>query len=378
MSDPNARAYAGMIAAEPALARIAPLARLVPSLGSRTLLHAGPPFAGVDEITAPILNAAVAAAMHEGWADGRDSFLAGLAAGEFALAPAQDHGVVTPLAFVVGPSMYALEVVDAASPGRAGVSPLNDGPMPHALRLGAGRPEGLAIVRALTDGIGAALAAHLRGPVPLLPVLADALAAGDDLHGRVSAAQTHVRGFFGDDLPGDAADYLVSANQFVLNVIMAACAVMLSAGAGVAGSSMLVAAGGNGREMGWKVSAEPDVWQVRPALAPVGPRFPGRENAAALPAIGDSAVIDATGFGAACLRFAPELAGALEGHIDPRYFSEGAHDAYLGPHPALPAGVRVGLDLARPCGVLGIMLGIVEASGADGLIGRGVAPWPED
>lgn len=375
MTPANEEALGRMLAARPELTRIAPLATLRPELPARTLLHAGPPFAAPGDVPPPILNAAVAAAIHEGWAADRDGLLAALAAGDIALAPAQEHGVVAPLAFVVGPTMYALEVVDTAS-GIARVAPLNDGPMPHALRLGAGAPEGLALVRAITDGLGAAYSEHLDGPVPLVPVLGGALAAGDDLHGRVNAAQAHVRGFFDDTLPAPAAEYLVSANQFVLNIIMAACASMLAAAAGVEGSTVVVAAGGNGRDFGWKVSGQPDVWIVRPAAAPLGPLFPGREEAIALPAIGDSAVIDATGFGAACLRFAPDLAEALKNHVDPAYFTDAAHAPFLAAHPALPQGVRIGLDPEAAGPLLGVMLGIVEATGAHGLIGRGVAPWP--
>jgi hypothetical protein len=166
------------------------------------------------------------------------------------------------------------------------------------------------------------------------------------------------------------------ANQFVLNVIMATAAVMLGAGAGIADSNLVVAAGGNGVHFGYKVASAPDTWLTLPATRPQGPKFPGKEDAAALPAIGDSAVIDALGFGAACLRFCPTLAEALEGHIDPAFLTPAAHDAFVGPHPGLGnRDVRVGLDLTRPISALGVMLGMVEAGG---ITGRGVAPWPAD
>ena len=369
------QSHTRLVAAVPALTRIAPLVDLVPGLPWRTLLHAGPPFADPLDLPPPIFNSIVAACRHEGWAGSTDSVRSALSEGSVRLAAAQDHGVVTPLAFVVGPSMFALEVADRETE-RTRVSPLNDGPLPHALRLGTGAEEGLAIVRRLTDGIGAELAAHLRGPVRMLPVLAKALHEGDELHGRVSAAQAEVRGFFDAELPAPAADYLAQANQFVLNVVMATSAVMMAAGSGVEGSELVVAAGGNGREMGWKLAKAPDTWITAPAARPVGGRLPGREAAQPLPAIGDSAVVDAVGFGAACLRFAPELGETLKRHIDTDFYSEAAHAPFVGPHPALPDAVQVGLDLTRPHSVLGIMLGMVGETGTEGLIGRGVAPWP--
>lgn len=368
------QSYERLLAVEPVLTRIAPLRDLVSYLAPKTLFHAGPAFASAKALPAPMLNSVVAAIQHEGWAETAKEARAALASGEVALAPAQDIGLVTPLAFVVGPSMYCLAVGDANKPSALRFAPLNDGPLPDCLRFGTGRPGGLALLRTLTDTIGADLAANLV-PTPVLPVLAAGLAGGDDLHGRVSAAQEAVRGFFGAHLAPESEEYLVKANQFVLNVIMAAAALMIGASGGVPGSTMVVASGGNGVDHGYKLAAEPERWIVRPAKRPVGPKM--QENAAALPAIGDSAVIDAAGFGAACLRFAPDLAG-LKGHVEDAYFTEAAHDPFIGPHPALKfPGLKVGLDLARPRACLGVMLGMVGAAGTEGLVGRGVAPWPE-
>jgi len=374
MTDANHAALGALVAATPEITRIAPLAELLPGLGETTLLHAGPPFADPADLPAPMKNGVVAAARHEGFAADEADTLAALRSGAIRLVAAQDRGGVTPLAFVAGPSMFALEVRDPVS-GTTRVSPLNDGPLPFALRFGTGSAKGLSLVREITEEIGDQLAGALLAPVPLLPVFAAALGAGDDLHGRVDAAQSHVRGWFGP-LPEGAEAYLKAANQFVLNAIMAGVATMLGAAAGVPDATLVVAAGGNGRDFGWKLSGDPETWIVRPAAEPVGPLMPGNAGRTPLPAIGDSAVIDAIGFGAACLRLAPQLAEALEDHVDPAFFDDKAHLPFLGPHSGLPEGVAVGLDLGRERIVLGIMLGMVEAAGQAGLIGRGIAPWP--
>jgi hypothetical protein len=232
------------------------------------------------------------------------------------------------------------------------------------------------MLRALTEEIGADLAGALATPVALLPVIARGLAGGDELHGRLNAAQSAVPAFFAGDLSRVTRDYLETANQFVLNVVMAAAALMIGAGAGVPGSALVVACGGNGLELGWKLAGDPERWVTGPATRPRGPRLPGHEAAEPLPAIGDSAVIDALGLGAACLRFAPELGAGLRDHIDPAYYTERAHEPFVAAHPALPfEGLRLGLDLTRPRSCLGIMLGMVGAAGTEGLVGRGVAPW---
>jgi hypothetical protein len=371
------RSFENLIGVEPVLGRVDRLAALLPEANGRTLFHAGPPFASFETVPPPVKNAAAAAAIHEGLAETREGALAAIAGGSIRLAPAQDIGLVTPLAFVVGPSLFCLEVVDANRPEHRRLAPLNDGPLPDALRFGTGRPEGLALLERLGASVGPDLARHMPAGTAMLPLLAKGLAGGDDLHGHVACAQSVLLDLFGDENSSDARSYMSEANQFVLNVIMATAAVMLGAGAGIADSNLVVAAGGNGVHFGYKVASAPDTWLTLPATRPQGPKFPGKEDAAALPAIGDSAVIDALGFGAACLRFCPTLAEALEGHIDPAFLTPTAHDAFVGPHPGLgEARVRVGLDLTRPRSVLGIMLGMVEASGTGGIIGRGVAPWP--
>ncbi len=359
--------HARLCEAEPQLSRIAPLRDLVPGLPPNTLFHAGPPFAALGDVPAPVRNAAAAAVAHEGWSDaGWDA----IASGAVSLAPAQDFGIVTPLAFVAGPSMFAVEVTDAAGKAPAKVSPLNDGPPAIALRFGTASADGLALVRSLTDGIGADLAGALKAPVALLPLMAEALGSGDDLHGNVAAMQALVRKHF-SGVSSDATAYLDAAGQFALNVVMAASALMLAAGDGMPGSEMVVACGGNGREIGWKL-AKGGGWQTAPAKRPEGPHA---EGTLPLPAIGDSAVIDALGFGAAALRFAPDLRVMLP-DVDARFLTPTAHAAYIGPHPAFPDDVALGLDLTRPREALGIMLGMVEETGTRGLIGRGVAFWP--
>ncbi|MFC3226450.1 DUF1116 domain-containing protein [Marinibaculum pumilum] len=371
------QSFARLLAVEPVLSRIAPLADLADLPSGPALFHAGPPFADPADLPAPVANSVAAAAMHEGLAADAADALRAVAAGRIALMPAQDIGLVTPLTFVAGAGMYCLEVSDAAGSGLRRLSPLNDGPLPDALRLGTGRPAGLALLRQLTDGIGPDLARALAAPLPLLPLAARALAGGDELHGRLNAAQAEVPGFFDSSLSAESAAYLQQANQFVLNVVMAMAALMIGAGAGVPGSTMVTACGGNGRDLGWKLAGAPQDWITRPAMPPVGTMM--QQGATALPAIGDSAVIDALGLGAACLRFAPELAGPLADHIDPAFLTATAHDAYIGAHPALPLdGLRLGLDLTRKRACLGIMLGMVGANGTEGLVGRGVAPWPAD
>ncbi|WP_202526230.1 DUF1116 domain-containing protein [Sneathiella litorea] len=377
-SSATQKSYKKLIAVEPALTRIAKLEDLITNLPDRTLLHAGPPFSDLAALPRPMRNSLIAAARLEGWATSEEEALSQLQSGKLHLRPAQDFGVVTPLAFIVGPSAYCLEVEDLAAPGHRRLSPLNDGPLPYALRLGNGHPDGLALLHRMSEHIGSVLAKMLTTPIPLLPILDHGLRNGDDLHGQVAAAQEQVRRLFPDPDDSETADYLASAGQFSLNIIMATAALMIGAGADVSESNMVIACGGNGQEIGYKLASDPSSWITLPALPPVGIKFEGQEMADALPAIGDSAVIDALGFGAACLRTAPSLGEGYRGHIHPDFFSPAAHAPFIGPHPALSdSSIMLGLDLTRPRSCLGINLGMVERTGTTGLIGRGVSSWPE-
>jgi len=369
----TAASYERLLAARPQLDRCAPLGDIA-AVPNRTLLHAGPPLQA-GAIPPPLLNSAIAAARFEGWARDETQAHDAILHGDVRLAPAQDYAVVTPLAFIVSPSMWVVGVSDAARKDLVRYAPLNDGPPPAALRFGD-RHADQAGRLALLAKCGPAFDRAVREPIELLPLMRAGLDGGDDLHGRVIAANAALTAILMPRLTGAAADYLGLANQFVLNLIMAACAVMIGAGAGIADSRMVIAAGGNGADFGWQLAGAPGRWAARPAHPPVGPSFPQAAGRRFLPAIGDSAVIDVCGFGAAALRHAPELVDALRGHVPEAFFTPAASVGFLGAHPAFPPDLRLGLDIDAVGPGHGIMLAALDADGEIGLAGRGIAPWP--
>lgn len=379
ISDATARSARKVASVLPALSGAGPFADMLPAavrLPPKTLFHAGPPFDANSPIPAPVLRSAAVAAVVEGWAATPEEGAAAIRAGGIALAPAQDNGLVVPLAFVAGPSTGVLRVTDAAG-GGAALAAINDGPPDGALRFGAPDAGTAARLMRLNDTVAGALDAALRDdPVPLIPIAAEALRAGDELHGQVAASSAAILGILARRLAlGPAADQVAAAGQFFLNAWMAACALMLQAGAGVAGSRLVCAAGGNGRGFGVRLAGAPDRWIVRPAAVPEGPRLsPALADVAALSAIGDSAVIDACGFGAQALGFAPGLRAAF-GDAAPAGVTAAPASLLRAVHDGFGAlGIRVGLDLDR----IGDApfcadLAMIDAAGEHGLIGRGIA-----
>ncbi len=376
-SSATQQSYEQLTSIKPALSRIARLHEFLPDLADKSLFHAGPPYESIDAIPAPVLNSIVAMASFEGWALNERRVHTDLTECKIILRPAQDIGLVTPLAFIASPRTWCIEVADRAHPGRRFLSPLNDGPPPYALRFGTGSTEGQAIMHKLDNTVAADLAQHLKAGTPLIPMFADAIADGDDLHGHLAALQGRVSDMFDvDALSKESIDYISDATQFVLNIVMASTGLMLKGGDDIEGSQMVTACGGNGVMLGYKLAGRGDRWLQFRAKAPIGQKFLHATARTVLPAIGDSAVIDAFGFGAANLRFCNTLCEALAEFVDDAFLTEAAHDPFIGPHPELPLpGLKVGLDLSRPRTSLGIMLGMVDAEGANGLIGRGIAPW---
>ncbi len=343
------------------------------SVPPKTLLHAGPAYWSRIDIPRSVINAAAAAAMAEGWAADLDEGRRGVLDGDFTLAPAQSHGLVVPLAFVAGPSTAILTVV-CRETGALGRAPLNDGPPAGAARFGAPTQATAARLRMLAEVAAPALDRAFRSaPIALAPIAAAALRQGDELHASVAAANAQLSDILAPLLTDDAvAAYLASAGQFFLNVWMAAAMAMLNAGAGIPGSTLLIGAGANGVRTGVRLASAPEVWLEQGAARPDGPRLNEALAGVALcPAVGDSAVIEAAGFGALAARFAPAVQAAFA-PFQPA--APAGTDLGIASHPAFAdLGLKVGVDRAglRPGAPLPAHFAMLDAAGEVGLVGRG-------
>jgi len=324
---------------------VVPRSVACPALTADVLLHAGPPYLGPPP--GPVMNAAVHAVLFEGLAADEVDARRRLVRGQFTLQPAQDHGVVTPLAQVVSASMPLAVVTHHA---QAVFGAMVEGSAP-ALRFGASAASCRDRLATLRQVQCAALAACVRrAPVLVDEVIRRAVAAGDDCHSRTAAANEALIACLVDLAPGVAA-MLRAVPAFVLPVMMAA-----AAGAVRHHGNAIEALGGNGVDFGVRRRGEP-AWRRLPATPPAGPRLPGGAQAAALPAIGDSVLVDYCGLGGQVDD--PALRRSL---IDPR-------TGILDPVRIAAAGAHA---------TVAFNLAILDASGELGLIGRGVYhPPPE-
>ncbi len=358
--DANRTAVERMGAVRPRLVDVRPAAELV-GIGRRQLLHAGPPIAWADA-SGPLRGAIVGACLYEGWADSPEAAEKLAAAGGIELSPCHDHHAVGPMAGVVSPSMPMWVLEDA---GRPGYSTLNEG-LGKVLRYGAFGDDITERLLWMELVLGPCLGAALRrhGPLDVGALIASMVAMGDEGHNRNRAGTSLLVRALAPDLvrtievgqrrADDVAEVLsfIDANDhFLLNVVMAAGKLVADAGAGVPGSSVVVAMARNGTEFGIRVSGTGDRWFTGPAAVPDGLYLGGFGPGDANPDIGDSAITETVGLGGFAMAGAPAIVGLVGGEVDDaRTWTELMYQLTVTEHPiwTLPVlgfrGVPFGID----------------------------------
>jgi len=374
----NARALERILAVEPRWTAVRPASEAI-GLPDRVLLHAGPPLPDPTRPPPPMLNSAVLACLYEGWAKDDAEAEKLIASGAVKLEPTFTRRVSSPLVSMVSASTTLAVIEDAVSKatwfsflGTGGGAQMRFGARDRAIleRLAFREKE---LLPGFTD--------LLSDPVDLLSIARSALTEGDDLHNRLSSATAVLHAVLGtrkaDSPAAQAALRTVQeAPLYFLNFWMPACALMLSAGVGVEGSSLVTRLSANGEITGIQLAGLPGRWFTAPAALVQGPFMKGApENPQFPPATGDSGIIDAFGLGGQVLRRAPSLLAAFEPWLA-KDDAERALAQLGGMHPVL--GVSVGLDAAAVAETAKSPLlstGMVSADGR-GLLGRGLCAMP--
>jgi hypothetical protein len=344
-----------------------------------TLLHAGPPFDDARAPSAPVASSAVLCCLYEGWAQDEAHAERLIAQGEVRLECAQSYGVVTPLAAVVSPRTMLVEVTDANDPAACAWSLLGSGAGPQ-IRFGSRDRRVLDRMKWRDEVLAPALGEALgSGSLDLFPLAQAGIESGDDLHARTTGATAALRALLAPRIEDTGIDTMLAQTPlFFLTLWMAACALMLSAaGADRSGSTLVVALAGNGERVGIRLAGAPERWITAQAGAPEGPRIDPQQQAVAARLTGDSGVIDAAGFGAQALLFAPEPAHAFEAFLPTGWRGRQAR-IHTAAHPAFGRLPGV-LDAARVVreGIAPLAaIAMIGADGRAGLLGRGLYTAP--
>jgi Protein of unknown function (DUF1116) len=378
--------------ATPVAVGVAPAGQVVPGMAERMVLHAGP---GLEWplFCDPLARSVRAAVMAEGWASDPDDAQALVQAGDVVLSPANEHATVGPMATAISPSS-PVWVVENPDGGNRAYSGINQGPGKTAW-MGVEEPPAVERLRWLREVAGPVLDATLRasGPMDLFGLAAQGLQMGDELHMRVQATTNllirHLLPYLsGLDDPRriEVARFLSANYLFFLNLAMAAAKATVDWAALVRESSIATGMSRNGTTFGVRASGS-QRWFVADAPRVGSQLFHGGygPDDAALD-IGDSAVLELVGLGAAAAAASPAVAGFLGGSVAEAvattqnmvHVCVGRSSRFRLPYLDA-AGAPLGVDVRRVVELEmppSINTGILHASAGLGQVGAGVAVAP--
>ncbi|MCC6905758.1 MAG: DUF1116 domain-containing protein [Anaerolineae bacterium] len=394
VEEANRQAFERYLAAQPILKAVEIASRVIPGMGERMLLHAGPPVEW-DAMCGPMQGAMVGAILFEGWAADAEAASRLAASGAVTFAPCHHFDAVGPMSGVVSPSMPVWVVEDGAHGGRT-FSNLNEG-LGKVLRFGANEPAVLERLGWMRAVLGPALAKAVQtlGGVDLKPLIAQALHMGDECHNRNAAAsgllfKRLTPALLRTDVPqADVADvlsFIAGNDHFFLNLSMAACKSMLNAAHNVPDSTMVTVMARNGVEFGIRVSGAGDRWFTAPAPMVDGLFFPGYSAEDAAPDLGDSAITETAGIGGFAMGTAPAIVQFVGGTPqDAIGYTREMYHITLGLNSAftLPplgfAGSPAGIDARKvvDAGIAPVInTGIAHRQAGVGQVGAGITRAP--
>ena len=321
----NDAALARLEDAQPLLAGVGVARELLPEMGERTILHAGPPIEWRD-MSGPLRGAVLGAAVHEGLAGNLDEAERLAASGAFEFGPCHERGAVGPMAGVVSASM-PMCVVENGAHGNRAFCTFNEG-LGKVLRYGANDREvleRLAWIRDVLARVFGRALQRLGEPIDLRAMTAQALQMGDEGHNRNRAGTSLL---LRELLPAlieldePAADtaavarFIAGNDHFYLNMTMPASKAIADAAAGIERSSIVVAMARNGTEFGVRLSGTGDRWFTGPSGMIDGLYLPGFGPEDANPDIGDSTITETVGLGGLAMAASPAIVRVVGGSAE--------------------------------------------------------------
>lgn len=391
----NREALGRLLKAEPVLIDVVRADSVLPGLGERTILHAGPPIEWA-RMCGPLRGAIQGAIVLEGWAPDLQSAEKLAASGGVEFAPNHERGAVGPMTGMITRSMPVLVVENRAFGNRAYCT-LNEG-LGKVMRFGGNDESVLARLRWLASDLGPSLAAALKlsGGLALKPLIARGLAMGDEMHQRnVACTSLFVRAmapWLARAVPdaeklAKLLEFCGGNDQFFLNVAMAMGKAIADPAKGIARSTIVTAMCRNGTDFGIRVAGAGERWFVAPVEQPKGLYFPGYTEADANPDIGDSAIVETVGLGGFAMAASPAVAGFVGAGsaAEALDITRAMVDIAVGRNsdwtiPGLDfAGVPVGIDVRRvvETGIAPLInTGIAHRKPGIGQVGAGTVRAP--
>ena len=390
----NAEAAARIRMGRPLLIGMGIARDVIPGLGERMILHAGPPVAW-ERMCGPTRGAVMGAAVYEGWAKSYEEAAEMAAVGEFQFDPCHHHHTVGPMAGIVSPSMPVF-LVRNETYGNVTYSTQNEG-LGRVLRYGAYGTDVLERLKWMEEMLYPALTRALKvtGPIDLRSIIAQALHMGDEVHNRNRAATSL---FFRQIAPAlietsdqktavEVLKFIDGNDHFFLNLSMATIKSMLEVVEGTAGCTLVTVMARNGTDFGIRVAALPDRWFTAPAPMVDGLWLPGYTAEDANPDIGDSSITETGGVGGFAMAAAPAIVRFVGGTAslalsvtqEMYQITAGEHEAFTVPGLNF-RGTPVGIDVRKvmATGIVPIInTGIAHKKPGVGMVGAGLVRAPQ-
>ena len=301
---------------------------VIPGMTKEMILHAGPPIA-FEEMCVPQQIAVRGALIYEGLADDMDRAHELARSGDIIIAPCHEHATVGSMCGVTSASM-PVNIVRNVTYGNEAYCTIYETPERHRLTFGYFDDDVLDQLKWLETVMWPALdyaVKELNG-INTKRIIARALTMGDECHSRHWAATANLALELmpiwinaGMDAVNTkaAADFIARSDQFFLHLTMASCKATADAANGIEYSTIVTAIARNGVEVGIRVSGLPDQWFTGPARLIDGLFFSGFGQPDSNPDMGDSAITETMGLGAAAMAAAPAfevVGGTLESALN--------------------------------------------------------------
>jgi len=388
----NAEVLRRLDSGVPMLTGITTVADAAPELGERVLLHCGPALS-YPQAPDPLRRSMQAAAVAEGWAASPAEAAELLDSERIGLSPANAHRVVVPMATALGPGA-PLYVVTNEAGGTTAFAPISQGPGEVAW-FGCATDASIARLVFLREVAASVIRDVLRrnGPIDVLALAAQAVTMGDDVHVRTQAATNLLIKEWlprltetGGGQVAAFARFLAANHLFFLTMAMAAARSLTEWAAGVPDSSIVTSMSRNGTTFGIRLAGSPEWFTAEAPKVGHALYHPGRGPDDGARDIGDSAVLELCGLGAAAAAGSPAVAQLLGGSmaaaaaLTERLATVCAGQSSRFKIPVLGnVGTPLGVDV-RKVAELGttpaVTTGILHRSAGTGQVGAGVAEAP--
>ena len=315
IQDKNKEVIDNIVKSKPILKRVRPAKELISELKEKVLLHAGPPIK-YENMTEPMQGSCVGAILYEGWANNEKEALEMLERGEIEFIPCHHVNAVGPMGGITSMNMPMFVVEDEYNK-TVGYCIMNEG-IGKVLRFGAYDSEVVSRLKWMQDVLGPVLDKALiqLGGIGVNPMIAQAIAMGDEFHQRNIAATLvflkHVSPAIASldidsETKTEVIKFLSVTDQFFLNIAMATAKAVMDGAKKITEGTIVTAMCRNGENFGIKISGMGDTWFTAPVNTPKGLYFTGYSEKDANPDIGDSAITETFGIGAMTTIAAPAV-----------------------------------------------------------------------